>query len=177
MAKKQQKTTLKNWDEVNEALSDLSCIEVFINEHENDMNEELQKIKEKYAEATKSAFEKKMGIEKNIELFCYEHKSDFVQTRSRKMLNGVVGFMFGKPSVKLLNRKLSWDVVKLMLKEQFGNKYLRTKTDVNKEEIIAAATGKKPALTDAQLADVGIKIVQKENFYCKTNWEELEKAS
>lgn len=48
MAKK-QKTTLNNWDEVNTALADLAALEVFVNENENDMNDEIQKIKNIWA--------------------------------------------------------------------------------------------------------------------------------
>lgn len=146
-------------------------------EQEANLNRKLQDVRDAFDSSTKSAREEKLSLEQDIELFCIENKDQFEKLKSKDYAHGKIGFRFGKPKLALLNRKYNWDTVVELVKKIIGVKYLRPKVELNKEQMLADASGDNRTLTDEQLAAVGTKIDQEERFYYEIKWEEFEKQN
>ncbi len=166
------KTACKSFEEVDRQLLELGRIESFIAKKEAEMNLKIQQTKERYEEETKDVRQAKVEIEKDIESFCVLNKAEFIKHRTKSLANGVIGFRTNPPKVSLLNRKYNLNTVVELVKRIFPGKYIRTKEELNKDEILLDMASEK--LNDEKLAGIGLKIDQDETVVIDINWEELK---
>jgi phage host-nuclease inhibitor protein Gam len=177
MKKKTAQTTISNWDEANATILKIAACDTTIQTKEAQMNKELQTIRDLYDEQTKKVREEKLTHEINLELFAEAHKEEITnKAKSKDLAHGKIGFSFNPPAVKLLNRKFNWDLVKTFLLDKFKKKYVRESIEINKEKIIEDYNGKLKLISDADLAECGLKIDQKEKFYYKIKWEVIKQS-
>jgi phage host-nuclease inhibitor protein Gam len=158
---------------VDEALRELAEATAYIKKQEADMNEELEKVRNKYASSSEFSSKKIMAIETDIKLFCEERKKEFDVARSRKLQHGVVGFRFGKFALKAMAKEWTKEKILDRVEKIFGKVFIINNPKIDAEKIIKQATGKVKILTAEDLAGVGFRIEQKEDFYCEAIWEEL----
>lgn len=158
--------------ELDNALLDLGRAKAQLQKEEAAMNEEIQKITEKYSDRTAELSGEVALMEDGIEKYCTSIKNDFASIRTRALNHGVVGFRTNPPSVKQLNKKWKVESSIAFLKKLFGKKYLREKPEINRESILADFAGEK--LTEVDLAGAGLRIEQEETFICEPNWVELK---
>jgi phage host-nuclease inhibitor protein Gam len=81
------------------------------------------------------------------------------------------GFREGKDSLKPLSKKFTWEKILESLKEL--KKYVRTvtKEEVDKEALHAAK------LTDAQLAELGLRMDKDETFFVESKAEDADRVT
>lgn len=169
MPKKQ--TTIKTFEDVDAKLRELGKHKIELKKKETEMNEEVESITAKYDALTKFRREQVISIEADIEAFCREHDSEFKKVRAMKLTFGRVGFRTLTESVVLLNKRYKWDGVLIAIKEQFKRRFIRMVESLDKELILRKYREGK--LTDAELAEAGLKIDQGEEFVLKLNWKSI----
>lgn len=166
------KSTIENFEDVEKSILELSKHESFIAKEEARMNEKIQKIKDEFEEKTKESRAAKNLVEGEIQAFCTLNKKEFEKTRTKKLIHGLIGFRFNPPKVLQLNRKYSVQTSIELIKKIFKSKYIRSKEEINKDEILIGYDKKE--LDDQKLAAIGLKIDQSETFFIKIDWESLE---
>lgn len=72
------------------------------------------------------------------------------------------GFRSGTDALKILSSKWSWEKVLEKLKEKGRTEFIRTKEEIDKEAI------KNANLTDAELAELGMRLDQGEKFFIES---------
>jgi phage host-nuclease inhibitor protein Gam len=172
MAKKNDLEILTNYQAADKHLHEIGINESLIAKKEAQMNEQIQNLKERFNEETKDARAKVLTLSKEVETFCMLNKKDFDKKRTRTLTHGIIGFRTATPKVALLNRKYNWKTVLELVKKVFDGKYVRTKEEVNKDELLSAVS--QSILSDEQLAAIGMKVDQDEKFMYEIDWEKLD---
>ena len=80
------------------------------------------------------------------------------------------GFRIGNPTLKLLNRKWSWESVLEAVKRSFPGQFVRLSEAVDKDAL-------KVQLTDEQRAEVGCRIDQVETFFVEAKDQATKEAA
>ncbi len=167
------KLTIRTYEDVDKALLELGRHEGFIAKKEAEMNKRIQDIKDRFNEQTADARAAKQMIEQDIKSFCMINKADFMKSRAKKLIHGVIGFRTNPPKVVQLNRKFTVKTSLELLKKIFTGKYVRMKEEIDKEAILADYS--KEELTDDKLAAVGLRVDQDEKFFVEIDWDSLNK--
>jgi phage host-nuclease inhibitor protein Gam len=165
-------TSIQSFDDVNDHLKQIAEHETFLTQQEAYMNEEMNDVRAKYEEKTKAAKMQKLALEQEIEGFCKVNKSKFDSVRSKILTFGKVFFRTATPKVSQLNKKYSVDTSIELVKKLLPAKFLRVKTELNKEEFLTALAAKE--IDDQQLAAVGLRVDQSDNFGYEINWEAIK---
>jgi len=163
---------IKSFEELDQSLLVLGKAKAELQRQEATMNEEIQKIKDKFAEDTAELMGITASLEDAIESFCIAHKSEFDATRTKILNHGKVGFRTNPPKVLQLNKKWKVESSIAFLKKLFGKKYLREKLEIDKEAILADYAIDK--IKDEDLAGAGLRIEQEETFICEPDWTKIE---
>lgn len=167
-----QQKPIRSYDDMDQTLLLIADCETQLQKAEAEMNEQIQKIRDEYEINTHSVRAIKASLESEMEKFCIVNKVDFEKSRSRELVHGTIGFRNTPPKVALLNRKYKWDtVLELLAKVRFGKDFIRTKEEINKEQVLASYAAKE--IDDQKLASVGMKVDQSEEFFSKIKWEEI----
>lgn len=170
---KEKRSSLRSWDDVNQALLEIGQQKVFIGKQEAQLNKDIELLREGCDQKVCEPLKKITALEADIELFCQEHKNEFnSKKKSIKLMHGMVGFRNVKPKVSLLSKKFKWEYAVDGLKKLFGKKYLRSVPEINKTLILENYSCKK--ISDEKLAEAGLRIEQGENFYYDIYWEEAK---
>ncbi len=155
-----QETTIKDWQEADNLLLEIGTADQNIKKMTAEMNLKLNAIHEKYDSALDELKADKIGKERNLQLFCEEHRDEFTDdSKSKKLSFGIVSFRLGTGALKTL-KGWTWKSVEEYIKKfkNLKEKYLVVKTTLNKEEM-------KASMNKNELAKVGCYIHQEENFY------------
>ncbi len=163
---------IASFEDANQTLAEIAKREAFIARKEAEMNEKINKLKEKFEEATKQTKTERDMLVKELEAFAMLNKSAFAKHRNVKLTWGEIGFRTTPPKVHQLNRKYSVKTSIELIKKIFSGKYIRTKEEIDKEHILADYASEE--LTDDKLAAIGLKVDQEEKFTYKIDWEKLE---
>lgn len=164
--------TIRSFEDADQVLLKVAGCEQELQAAEARMNESIQDIRDAFERNTSVTRAMKKQLEDELERFCIAHKDEFQKTRSRELVHGVVGFRSAPPKVSLLNRKYKWEtVLELLKKFRWAVEFVRTKEEVNKEQILASYAAKE--IDDQKLAAVGVKIDQEEKFYSEVKWDEI----
>lgn len=170
-----QPLPIRSYEDADQTLLKIADCETQLQRAEAEMNEQIQKIRDEYEINTHGVRAIKASHEKELERFCILNKVDFEKSRSRELVHGKVGFRNTPPKVALLNRKYKWDtVLELLAKVRFGKDFIRTKDEINKEQVLAAYAAKE--IDDQKLASVGMKVDQTEEFFSVIKWEEIPES-
>ncbi len=173
MAKKTP--VIETVEEVDQKLLDLGGLKVHISKAEANMNAKMQALRQKFDEETQDDRAKAEFIEKEIEQYCIINHAKFDRQRTIELTHGSIGFRTNPPKVNQLNKKYSVQTSLELIKRIFTGKYLRTKEEIDKEAILTDYATK--AITDEQIAGVGLRIDQGEKFFCEPKWEEIQEAA
>lgn len=167
-----QPKPIRSFSDADQTLLEIADCETQLQKAEAKMNEHIQKIRDEFEQNTHVVRTIKAGLENELEKFCILNKVEFEKQRSKELVHGTIGFRNTPPKVALLNRKYKWDtVIELLAKVRFGKEFIRTKEEVNKEQILASYASKE--IDDQKLASVGIKVDQSEEFFVKIKWEDI----
>ncbi len=161
-----------SYDDVNLCLLDIGKAESKVAKKEAEMNQKIQLIKDKYDTETQEDRDLIADYKKRVEAFCNANKGDFIKQRSQVMNHGAIGFRNNPPKVVQLSKK--WTVKSSLefLKKLFDGKYVRSKDEVNKDQILADYAAN--VLNDSKLAAAGLRIDNDETFFIEINWDSLK---
>lgn len=159
-------TTLRSFDEVDDALREVGTITVEIHRAEANLNERIEDIRKQFDESTKAIIERKILLEKNLEQFCKLNRDEFEPTKTRELTFGTVSFRLSPPRLAPLHG-FTWAAVLHILKKMKLVEFIRTREDVDRDAIKAAQ------LSAAKLAAYGLGERQDENFYYEVNWTKI----
>ena len=153
---------LVSWDDVDSALAALCGIQQRRATLEADMNAKIDSIKRHYLPQLEDLAQNGALDLRLIEAFAREHKPDFTPQKSIERLHGTLSFRTSPPAVKPLNRKWTAQRILESVAGVLGTQFTRVERSLAKDVLLAErANGD---LTDQQLAQVGLKIVQEETF-------------
>jgi phage host-nuclease inhibitor protein Gam len=124
------------------------------------MDSQIQNIREFYEPQLVA---RSQSLEEKIELareWGEANPDQFGTARSIEMVHGVVGWRTGPPALKTL-AGWTWDRVKDTLKTIGAGAYIRTKEEVNKQNLLAD----RDAIGAEKLRQLGLRVAQEEAFY------------
>jgi len=168
-----KQSTLKAIENIDDAMKEMAERTLHILEHENALNDEITKLREKADTAVSKDRERICEIENDIKLYLEEHKKDFDTVRTRITTFGFVGFRLSPPKLELL-KKMNWKKVleNMRANLKLFRDYIRYKVEINKELIISDSKANK--LHPDKLASIGLEVVQKDEPFVELNLESLE---
>jgi len=135
------------------------------------MNEEINKIKEKYQDKITEQEEKKDEQFVILEVYAIEQKDNWGKAKSIDMLHSRIGFRTGTPKLKL-DKGFNWTSVTSLLDEHYPF-YIRMVKEPNKEQLIA---DREIEGFDKICKKAHISVVQDETFFVEPKVEELATA-
>ncbi|MDI6804636.1 MAG: host-nuclease inhibitor Gam family protein [Bacteroidota bacterium] len=157
-----QKTTLTSFQDVDQNLRFIGLEKSFVSKREAQMNKLILDIQGKYEEETREARESIMALEKDIELYCSEHRDEFVESKTIALNYGLVSFRLSTPKLQPL-RGNTWEVVLTIIKKLKLTRFIRVKEELDKDAI-------KSQYPDSRdLAKFGLQLTQSEQFYYEVN--------
>ena len=156
----EQKTTITSWQEADEVLKQIGNASQAIKKQESEMNLKITQVQEKFSPVIAELTEQKIGLERNLQLFCESKRDEFADKKTKELSFGSVSFRFATPSLKTL-KGFTWESVKNIVKssKKLASAFIKTKEDLNKQAILNAD------LKESELAKLGLTISQEESFY------------
>lgn len=138
---------------------------------------ELAELKAKHAKANEDDETDVLSLETGIHLFCTTHRTllfpDEAVAKSRTFGNATVGFRLNPEALDLILPKDTWvRVADRLAALPWGDPFYVEKRSVDKD----AFHNHRVELTDAQLAEAGVKFIQGETFFLEPKSELLEAA-
>lgn len=128
-----------------------AAVQLVLDEHEGTIEADKERVK---------------ALTKLAATYADSHRSEVFgeKLKSSATARAKFGFREGNDTLKTLNNKWSWEKVKANLKAL--GQYLRTVEEVDKDSIHNAK------LTDAQLAEMGMRIDKGETFFITSKAED-----
>lgn len=156
----EQVTTIKSWQEVDGTLRAIAVIDSKVLSEETLMANEILKAQERYLPGIQKLQSEKIGLERDIQLYCESQKERFAESRSQDLNYGKVGFRRSTGALKTL-KGFTWESVKNLIKasKKFRDLFIRVKEDIDKQAILGAN------LKAEELAKIGVQIAQEDSFY------------
>lgn len=171
---KETKPTIADWSECDRVLGKVRRCDARAAVLEARREAEKAKIDEAYrGDLDGLSFTRKAAVA-SIRTFCSRRrKADFGDAKSRQLDNGVVGWRLGNHRCELLNGKLTVKDVLIKLcraGKKLAKRYTRVVIDLWKQHVIDDYKAGK--VTDADLADVGLRVTQTERFFIDPKLDE-----
>ena len=134
------------------------------------MDAELQAVRERYEERLEHLRDQ---IEQKIEVtraWAEGNPAEFSQAKSLDLVHCTIGWRTGQPTLKTL-RGWTWDRVLDKMRSLGGRwtGYIRTKEEVNRQQLLIDRDALGPAL-----APVGLTVEQTESFFLDAKLQALE---
>ena len=155
---------IRNYEDVDLALKRICECEVEISKIEGEVTLKCNEIKEAFKNEVSKLENEKNFLEQCISNFCDEHKSDFIDKRSRELVYGSIGYRVSK-SVKLPRVKAKVETLLSAIKK-FGLKECITYEEKPNKEALCE-------LDENTLVKLGLKREIKDNFRIEPKIESL----
>lgn len=170
--KRTSKKTFTNvtLEQAQEAAANFTKAKTELAKIEAKMNEEINKVKSKYADAIADQQNELEQPSDILEVYAKEQKSEWGKKKSLELLHATIGFRTSTPKVDK-KKGFSWEAVLELIKKypKFSH-FVRTQEEVNKENILA----EKDEKLLSELEDKAfVKIVQDEKFFIEPKVEEI----
>jgi len=151
-----QKTTLKDWGDVNQSLHRVAMINAIIEKAHAESELARLEIDKKLDMMTADVVDEKLGLERNIELFCKDHRGEFGETRTKEFYFGLVKLRWLPPRIIV---RAKWTIAKVLeeLKRAKLTHHIRVKEELDKDSLKGEDPGK--------LRDLGLDLMQDEEFF------------
>lgn len=173
MAKTREKKVLINnitREKAEDAFAEYAQADALQQKIQAQMDISITKIRDKNASQLAELADKKTEAFEKMQAYATENIEDFGKKKSMEMAHGIIGFRIGTPSLKLKSKSYTLASALTLLKE-FGQKYVRTKEEMDKASLIA---DREDDDTKALIDKVGLMIVQDETFYVEAKKELAE---
>ena len=152
---------LRSWDEVDEKLREIGRLQIDAEELENEMDEKIKRIKERYVTKVKMLREEAEKLTLSIQAFAQAHREAFGDAKSKAMNYGVLGW---RKSTKLVLRRLADTLARL--KDAGLDEYIKVKESVDKSKLREAP--------QEVLDQVGAKLKSEDIFFVEPDREKVK---
>ena len=168
MAKAKSETrdvpTITSWSDADAAGREVVELQTQIDKAAAKLKADTAALKERQKAAIQepqAELKAKLGA---IEEFTESHKTE-LHGKSRKLTHVTVGYRSNPPSVVARLKSFAKVLERLLGLGDKAEAYVIRKPDIDKQRILADYKAGK--LTSAQLTELGVKIEQKETFFCE----------
>ena len=154
--------SLKTRAEFDTAVDELARLTVELRRAEARRDTKIQVVRDELEPACVAIKDQITGLALVAEKFAEAHREELLpgKIKSAETPLAVFGFRLGQPTLLLLNKKCSWAGVVLAAKSLgLGQLIRKSEEEPNKDAIKAAK------LSDATLAQLGVRINQSESFF------------
>jgi len=173
MSKREKKVlvTAVTDEQMNEAFAKYAMADASVVKINAEIDLKVAKIREAKAdELEKHKAEKERAFE-ILSAYAMENRdTHFTKKKSIETAHGVFGFRTGTPKLGK-SKKYTWEGVLDLVKTHLPA-FVRTKSEVNKEELLKAYSEKNDAIL-AKFPECGIVVEQNETFYVERKSEEI----
>ena len=156
-------------EELESAAGDVSGLLLELSRVKAEMDAKLLTVREEYEayiSRLNSAIEPRL---EDIRNWAERNRlSAFAERRSLELLHATIGFRTGQQKLALL-KGMKWAAVLDMLKIRLGGRYVRTKTEPDKERLLAD----REILGKDKLRELGLEVVQDEAFLLEPRRDDL----
>lgn len=160
MKKKKPETTLKGWEEVDQALKEIGEIDRKVKTAEIEMNETISMIKASAEDKTRFLLKRKEELEEQIALFTEGRRDEFKEAKTKSFVYGEVGF---RKTTSIITRNLK--AIIEALKQNRMDDCIDVTEKLNKEKLAE--------YDDEALNKVGAKRKTEDRFFLKIAEERL----
>lgn len=169
MAKTKSIETRAKFDE---AVDLISRLQVQIAGIQAKRDKQIQSINELYKADLEPLEDKRDLMLKLAAEFAEDNRTDLFPKglKSSETTHSVFGFKIGNPTLKPLSKKWNWDTIVAALETKYGVRFLRTKIEPDKDAL-------RTELSDAQLAEVGVRVDQTDRFFVEPKVETGERVT
>jgi len=162
---RKKKTTIQDWNEVDNALRRMGEIEIDIGEVEGNMNLAINGLKAKANQKIAPLEEERKGLEKEVLNFTENNKEEFARARNKQLIFGKVAYRVVQ-GIRFLNGMET--VISAM--KAFGlTDFLRIKEQPDKEKMLE--------LDDATLVKIGASREVQDKPRIELDLEKVRKAA
>lgn len=175
MAKRVKKTVVAGVtrETAEQAFADYAAADARCQVLTGKMDQEMTRIREKYADQLAGLAEVKERNFDIIQAFAMEHKDElFTRKKSMESAHGVFGFRTGTPKLKNL-KGFTWAAVTNLCKELLPQ-YIRVSEELAKDKLLADRDVEEVA---GLFPKIGVQVVQEETFYIEPKKENEQPAS
>ncbi len=160
---RKKKSTLENWEQVDESLRRLGEIERVVSSAENRLNKRIETMKAETKEKAAPLLEEKKSLEKDIERYCRENQADLGDRRSRDFTHGTIRFRKVSKVVMHSVKNTVASIKKIF--PQRKDQLLIVKESPNKD-----ALGR---LEPDELSSIGCTVRESDEFGYDIDWEKI----
>ena len=163
------RSLLKSRAEAEHLVGEIVTLQLTLNDQKIAMDQELAAIRARY-EGTLDGLQKSIDEKSTVAMaWAQENPGEFGAKKSIDFVHAVIGFRTGQP--KLGKRAgWTWERIKEAVARQLPD-YIRTKTEVDREKILADREILAPVLRE-----VGLKVEQDESFFVDPKVANLEQG-
>jgi phage host-nuclease inhibitor protein Gam len=157
---------IRNWTDFDNVLREIALMDVRVTEASATRNEAMLTAETTFNTAVAPLLAKRAALGDELENFYKGHRKE-VEGEGKRSIDlafGCAGMRKGNPKLSCL-KGWKWDRVLDAIKRRFARnadrleQFITTKQSVNKDGVKASR------LTDAELAEIGVKIRQDDEFY------------
>ena len=153
-----------SWDEVDGAGQEVCKLHDLIAAHQAELDKRAAELKEMFKGDIQDLQTEQKLLLQGMEDFVSAHRGDLVG-RSRKLTHTVVGFRLNPPSVASRLKSFAKVLERMLGLGRKAERFIAVKREINKSAIMDAY--KAGDVTPADLQELGLKIEQKELFFCE----------
>ena len=168
-----KKTVVSNvtLEQAQDASASFATAAVKLDKVQAKMNDEINKIKNKYQEEITDLQESLAEPQYVLQVFADEQKEGWGKRKSMELLHCTIGFRTGMPKV-VKDKKFTWEGITEIVGKVFPN-LVRSKTELDKDAVIALS--KDDGFNEVK-EKCYLDVVQEESFYVEAKKEELHPA-
>jgi len=171
MAKKMTKpTTIRDREELETVLGEYARLEIQREQQTLEMEEKINAIRKRYETELTELTEKAEAFFGDIQAWATLNQAEFETRKSVELIHGIIGFRTCPAAVKQVGGVKIEHTIDMMKLNPGFKPFLREKTELDKDAILTAYAMKQDGLI-ANLAAVGLKIANKENFFVELKKE------
>lgn len=158
-------TVLKDFNEVDNSLRKLCEIECAMGNINNDINVEINKIKERYVERLNELENERAFLTQQVSDFAENNKHEFSEKRSRELVFGTIGFRLSS-SVSVPRAKAKIESLIKSIKAYGFKDCIKYEEKVDKDAL--------NELNDSELVKLGLTRKTTDNFRIDLNLEKIK---
>ena len=158
--------------EFTDAVDRIAELQVKLRSAEARRDAEIQTVRDRHEPSVEKIGGELQSLLVLAEKFAETRRAELFPTvkKSADTALACFGFRIGNPTLKLLNRKWSWESVLEAVKRSFPGQFVRLSEAVDKDAL-------KVQLTDEQRAEVGCRIDQVETFFVEAKDQATKEAA
>lgn len=176
MAKKSKTTTIRDRADLESVAGEFAAQILERDRLTIDMELKIQEIRAAYEPQIAACVETGNGLFEDMQAYALLHPEVFGDRRSIELLHGTVGFRTSPPAVKQIPGVKVEHTIAAIGALGWSHPLIRIKTELDKSAVLIARTSPADgfALTDEDLARIGLRIEQAETFYVDPKREDAK---